>query len=159
MEEQSRTRRKQEMRRLQQMGEKLVQLPGEKISRVEMPEVLREAIHLAKTLKTHEARRRQMQYIGTLMRKVDVDPIRAFLQDLERGSRKAVHAFHRLEKLRDDLIADPAGAVDRVLAVFPDADRQHVCQLVRNAVREREKERPPKSSRALFKYLQGLQSE
>lgn len=147
------------MQSLQQLGESLVDLPVEKINRVEIPEILREAVLLARTLKKHGARRRQLQYIGTLMREVDAEPIRAFLENIDRGSKEETRAFQRLEKCRDELVDGSSGAADRVLAEFPGADRQHIRQLVRNAVREREKQQPPKSSRALFKYLKTLQSE
>jgi len=141
------------MKALQQLGENLVKLPIDKINKIEMPEELRDAIFLAKTLKKHEAKRRQMHYIGTFMRKIDLEPIRAILDDINRGSKSESRALHKLEKWRNDLISGKEGAMGDVLNEFPGVDRQHIRQLIRNAGKEKEKDLPPKSSRALFKYL------
>ncbi len=159
MEEKSRTQLKEEMRALQQLGEDVVHLPVDRINKIEMPEELREAVLLARTLKKHEARRRQMQYVGTLMRKIDSEPIKNFVDNINSGSKKEARAFHKLEKIRDDLLAGKEGAMSDVLNGFPGADRQHIRQLIRNAGKEKEKVLPPKSSRALFKYLKELTSE
>ena len=159
MEEKSKTKLKEDMKALQQLGERLVKLPTDRINKIEMPEELREAILLARTLKKHEARRRQMQYIGTLMRKIDSEPIKCFVEDVNSGSKYEARAFHKLEKLREDLINGREGAMEQVLEKYPVVDRQHLRQLVRNALKEKEKEQPPKASRALFRYLKELSSE
>jgi ribosome-associated protein len=159
MEEKSRTRLKEEMQDLQRLGESIVKLPLDRINKIEMPEELRDAILLARTLKKHGAMRRQMQYIGTLMRKIDTEPIRRFVDDINRGSKNESREFHKFEKLRDDLMNGREGAMEQVLEIYPGVDRQHLRQLVRNAVKEKEKEQPPKASRALFRYLKELTSE
>jgi ribosome-associated protein len=159
MEEKSRTRLKEDMKSLQLLGETIVKLPVDRINKIDMPDVLREAVLLARTLTKHEARRRQMQYIGTLMRKIDAEPIRRFVGDINRGSKNESRKFHKLEKLRDDLINGKEGAMEQVLEIYPGVDRQHLRQLVRNVVKEKEKEQPPKASRALFRYLKELTSE
>ncbi len=159
MEEKSRTRLKEEMKSLQLLGETIVKLPVDRINKIVMPDVLREAVLLAKTLTKHEARRRQMQYIGTLMRKIDAEPIRRFVDDINRGSKEESREFHKFEKLRDDLMNGRESAMEQVLEIYPGVDRQQLRQLVRNAVKEKEKEQPPKASRALFRYLRELTSE
>jgi ribosome-associated protein len=159
MEEKSRTRLKEEMQDLQRLGESIVKLPLDRINKIEMPEELREAILLARTLKKHGAMRRQMQYVGTLMRNVDTEPIRSFIDNIKIGSKDESRTFNKLEKWRDDLVNGKAGIMDCVLNELPGVDRQHIRQLVRNAVKEKEKEQPPKASRALFRYLKELTSE
>jgi ribosome-associated protein len=159
MEEKSRTRLKEEMQDLQRLGESIVKLPLDRINKIEMPEELREAILLARTLKKHGAMRRQMQYVGTLMRNVDTEPIRSFIDNIKIGSKDESRTFNKLEKWRDDLVNGKAGVMDCVLNELPGVDRQHIRQLVRNAVKEKEKVRPPKASRALFRYLKELTSE
>lgn len=159
MEEKSRTLLKEEMKELQRFGESLVKLPLERINKIEMPEELRDAILHARTLKKHEARRRQMQYVGTLMRNVDVDPIRSYIDNINLGSKDESRVFNKIETWRDDLVKGKEGAIECVLNELPGADRQHLRQLVRNAVKESEKGFSPKSSRALFRYLRELMTE
>ena len=159
MEEKSRTQLKEDMKSLQLLGETIVKLPLERINKIDMPDVLREAVCLARTLTKHEARRRQMQYIGTLMRKIDAELISRFVDDINRGSKNESREFNKLEKLRDDLMNGREGAMEQVLEIYPGVDRQHLRQLVRNAVKEKEKEQSPKPSRALFRYLKELTSE
>lgn len=159
MEEKSRTRLKEEMQDLQRLGESIVKLPLDRINKIEMPEELRDAILLARTLKKHGAMRRQMQYVGTLMRNVDTEPIRCFIDNIKIGSKDESRTFNKLEKWRDDLVNGKDGVMDCVLNELPGVDRQHIRQLVRNAVKEKEKEQPPKASRALFRYLKELTSE
>ena len=124
-----------------------------------MPKELREAILFAKTLKKHGALRRQMQYVGTLMRNVDTKPIRSFLDNIMLGNKNASRAFKKLEKWRDDLVNGKEGVMDCVVNELPGVNRQHIRQLVRNAVKEKENQQPPKASRALFRYLRELMSE
>ena len=93
------------MTALQVLGEQLVELSPAQIGRIEMPEDLREAVLFAATLKRGEALRRHMQYIGTLMREADPEPIRKALEEIGRGSRQEALFFQELERLRDGLIA------------------------------------------------------
>ena len=159
MEEKSRTRLKEEMQDLQRLGESIVKLPLDRINKIEMPEELRDAILLARTLKKHGAMRRQMQYVGTLMRCVNTEPIKYFIDNIKLGSKDESRAFNKLEKWRDDLVNGKEGVMDCVLNELPGVDRQHIRQLVRNAVKEKKKELSPKASRGLFKYLRELTAE
>ncbi len=159
MEGKSRTRLKQEMHDLQRLGEDILKLSLDHINKIEMPEELREAILFARTLKKHGALRRQLQYVGTLMRNVDTEPIRRFIDNIKLGSKNESTAFNKLEKWRDDLVNGKEGVMDCVLNELPGVNRQHIRQLVRNAVKEKEKQQSPKASRALFRYLRELMSE
>nr|WP_083455975.1 ribosome biogenesis factor YjgA [Desulfosarcina cetonica] len=108
-------------------------------------------------MRSHGARRRQMQYVGTLMRSVDVEPIEQALMDIEQGAYRQTQAFHRLEAWRDRLIDGDDALMAEILEDYPDADRQRLSQLVRNARKERGKEdAPARSARHLFRYLQGI---
>ena len=121
-----------------------------------MDEDLWDAVLFAKTLTKHEARRRQLQYIGTLMRDADVEPIRQALENIARGNRMEAQAFAQVEKWRDVLLEGNDAPLDEIMERFPDADVQQLRQLVRNARKEKGKDKPPKSSRALFRYLREL---
>jgi ribosome-associated protein len=154
--EKSRTQLKKEATALQKLGEKLVLLPDDQLNRMGLPTALLEAIQTVRAIKSHGARRRQMQYIGTLMRSVDTEPIEQALLEIEQGAYRQAKAFHRIEAWRDRLVDGNDDAILDILATFPDADRQRLGQLVRSARKEKEKNAPPKSARNLFRYLKAL---
>lgn len=148
----SKTRRKQEALALQALGEKLVRLSEEALFRLDLPELLRAAVLQARNLRAHGALRRQMQYIGKLMRSLDADSIAAQLAVLHGESDAAKAHFHAIERWRDRLIDDDAALTDW-LAAHPDSDAQHLRQLIRNARKEIAQGKPPRASRALFRVL------
>jgi len=154
--EKSRTQLKKEAASLQKMGEKLVTLSDEQLSRMGLPTMLVTAIEAVRQMKSRGARRRQMQYIGTLMRNVEVAPIQQAVLEIEQGAYQQARAFHRIEVWRDQLVAGDDSVMQTILATFPDADRQRLGQLVRSARKEKQKNAPPKSARNLFRYLKDL---
>ena len=156
MEEKSKSQVKRDMLALQSLGEELVKLTPNQIRKIEMDQDLREAVLFAKTLKKHEALRRHMQHIGAIMRTVDPDPIRKALDEISRGRTKEAQLFREIEKLRDGLVEGNDDLLEEIAHRFPDADRRHLRQLALNARKERDGDKPPKSSRALFKYLRSL---
>lgn len=87
MEPLSKTQKKKEALSLQALGERLVTLSHEQLKNIELPSDMFNAVILAKKLKKHGARLRQMQYIGTLMRKYDPQPVQEALQRIEQGNR------------------------------------------------------------------------
>lgn len=103
-----------------------------------------------------EGRRRQLQLIGKMLRQRDVDPIRQALDKLKNRHNQQVVMFHKLEQLRDRLIVEGDDAVAEVLRLWPHADRQQLRSLVRNAKKELEGNKPPKSARQIFQYLREL---
>jgi len=145
----SKTRRKKEMRQLQDVGAALVKLSREQLARIDMPEILREAVTACQGITKHEGRRRQMQYIGKIMRHVDAAPIAEQLAAIEAPSKKQTALFHVAEKWRDDLIADPE-AMARFEREFPHADNHRVRALLEATRAERAAHRAPKHVRELF---------
>ena len=151
----SKTKRKAAMDALQDIGEKLIELPKEKLAKLDLPERLLDAVREAKRITAHGATRRQKQYIGSLMRDIDVAPIVDQLQRWEgKHSAEAAH-FHQLERWRDRLIADEA-ALPEFMQQYPKFDIQQLRTLTRNARREAAANKPPKSSRELFKLLREI---
>lgn len=148
----SKTRRKQEMTALQQLGEELLRLNSAQIARIDLPEALREALRDARRVTAHEGRRRQIQYIGRLMRQVDPEPIRRALDDATGASRTAVALMHRCERLRDRLLEDDAALTD-FLAQHPRVDAQHLRAVIRAARRELTAGSAPKHARELYRWL------
>ena len=146
---------KREMHALQDLGEQLVALSPERLKKVPLPDSLYEAVRAAQGFRM-EARRRQMQYIGKLMREVDPEPIRTKLAEWAGQSKELNAKFHRLEALREKLLEHDS-ALGEVAEQFPGADLQRIRTLIRNARQEKAANKPPKSSRALFKELRALQ--
>ncbi len=155
-EKPSKSERKREMQALQETGEAIVKLSDGEFATIPLEGELLTAITLARRLKSGEGLRRQMQYIGKLMRHADTSGIAAALQDLENGRALHNQRFHALEKLRDTLVSEGIAAMDQALETYPNADRQHLRQLITAAVKEREQEKPPAAARKLFRYLREL---
>lgn len=151
----SKTQRKKEVQALQELGAELVALNEEQLATIELPERLRDAVTEARRIRTFEARRRQLQYIGKLMRNLDPAPIRAALDAWQARSRTHTALLKRTEFWRERLLAEP-GALGQLLAEYPQADAQRLRVLIRNALAEHSANQPPRSYRALFQALRAL---
>lgn len=151
----SKSQRKRDMHALQDLGEELVRLSAEQIGRIAMPDELRDAVAEARRITKHEARRRQMQYIGRLMRDADPEPIREALDVLAGNSAAETARQHRIERLRAQLLEDE-GILGRIAHDHPGADLQRLRQLRRNALKEQEQGKPPRAFRELFRALREL---
>lgn len=134
------------MHALQELATRLVELTPHQLSQVEMPEALEIGVKDAQRF-NREARRRQLQYLGKLMRKIDPEPIRAAIAKFDESSAENTARMHLLEKWRDRLIAE-SDAVTEFLNQYPGGDIQHLRQLIRQAKAEKSG-----ASRALFRYL------
>jgi ribosome-associated protein len=151
----SKTRRKRQMTELQDVGAALVKLSEEQLARIDMPESLREAVLACRRFTRHEAIRRQMQYIGRLMRDIDAGPVAEQLAGLHAPSRKQTALFHVAEKWRQDMLAD-AESLGRFVEEFPEADPHRLRDLVDRAREERGADKPPKHYRELFHVLNAI---
>jgi ribosome-associated protein len=155
----SKTQLKQKSHELQTLGVAVAGLSDQRLAATDMPEALRDAILLYRRTKTHEGRRRQMQYVGKLMRKADEDALREAVAAATLGSAKETLALHEAELWRAQLMADDE-ALARWLAAHPDTDTQHLRSLVRQARRDATglppEARQPKSVRELFQYIKPL---
>jgi ribosome-associated protein len=148
----SRAQRKRDMEALQALGEALVALKPPQLRTLDLPDPLLQAILDAKTLHAHGGLRRQLQYIGQLMRHVDPAPIREYLDRLNGHSHAATAAMHRTERWRERMMED-VSLVDLFARDYPAVDRQHLRQQVLAAQRERILHKPPRHFRALFHTL------
>jgi ribosome-associated protein len=148
----SKTKRKQEMTALQSLGAKLVDLPESQIAELPMEERLREAVLEAKRITSHEAKRRQMQYVGRLMREIDPAPLRERLEAMTGHSAQAAAQHRRLEAWRERLLADDE-ALTAFAAEHPGADLQALRTLIRNTRKEQRAAKPPRSYRELFRLI------
>ena len=151
----SKTKLKAEADAAQHIGKKLIALSKDRLIKLDLPETLFEAVMEAKRLTANGAVRRQLQYLGRLMRDVDSAPIVEQLQKWEGKNNEENARFHVLERWRTRLIAEPV-ALQEFLVSFPQADIQQLRTLIRNAQREEAAHKPPKSSRELFKLIREI---
>ena len=129
---------------LKQLGEKLVNLTKANLTKVPLDDSLKDAIELAQRLQK-EARRRQLQYIGKLLRSIDAEPIREALEKIENKHNQQQAMLHKLEILRDELVTKGDAALTDLLNEHPSADRQQLRNLIRAAQKEKEQNKPIKS--------------
>lgn len=153
----SKTRQKQAMQDLQSLGAELLELSRDQMKRIGLPEELYEAVLEWHRFTKHEAKRRQLQYIGKLMRGLDPEPIAAGLALLRGESAAETARLHRLERLREELLADES-TLQRIAETWPEADLGQLRTLRRNTLKEKEAARPPRNYRALFQALKALES-
>ena len=142
------------MEELQRLGAALVDLAPAQLDAMEIPAELLAAVREAQRITSHEARRRQMQYIGKIMRKVDPEPVRAALAGIASQSASARVRHRRLEDWRARLIGDD-GALTTFASEYPGADLQALRALIRNARKEIAEAKPPRAQRELFRLLKG----
>ncbi|MBZ6395287.1 MULTISPECIES: ribosome biogenesis factor YjgA [Pantoea] len=146
---------KRDAEELKRLGAELVDLGKNALDKIPLDERLRAEIELAQRIKK-EGRRRQLQLIGKIMRSMDVEPIRQALDKLKNRHNQQVALFHKLEMLRDRLIEQGDDAMTDVIALYPQADRQQLRSMIRNAQKEKAGNKPPKSARQIFQYLREL---
>ena len=151
----SKTQRKKEMHDLQALGSELVALNDEQLAAIDLPERLLDAVQAARRMTKFEARRRQLQYIGKLMREVDPEPIRESLAAWKSVSTAHTARLHAIERWRARLLEDET-AITELLREHPHADAAQLRVLLRNAAREREAGKPPRSFRAIFRFLSDI---
>jgi len=151
----SKTRLKEASHALQALGEAAVALPQDRLDGLAVAEQLLDAIRQYKTTRTHEGRRRQMQYIGKLMRVHDVEPLRQAVTELQLGRAKDSLALHQAEHWRVELLADDQ-AVTRWASEHPHGDVQQLRSLVRAARKDGAQEPAQRNGRAyreLFQFI------
>lgn len=154
----SKSQLKREMHALQDIGEELVALSREALGRLDLPERLYDAVREARNITSHEGKRRQLQYVGKVMRSLhesEVAAIRRALDAIKGVSKAETVRLHTLERWRERLLADD-DALTQLLASHPQADAQQLRTLIRNARREQQQQRPPKAFRELFQALREL---
>lgn len=145
----SKTRRKKEMLALQALGEKLAALNEQQRAQLPLGPTLADALAELRRLKQNEARRRQLQYIGRLMREADIEAIRAAMERFDRHSRLNRQLDRQAEQWRERLLNEP-DALSEFINSHPTVDIQHLRALLRQA----HKESPPGSAaRKLFRAL------
>jgi len=152
----SRTQKKREAEAAQKLGERLILLNEKQLKELNLDESLLDAVHLAREIKAHGGKKRQLQYIGKLMRHTDIEPIEEYFEQLDSRHNIETAKFKSLENLRDKLVEQGVSMIDEVGKEFPNVDHQKLRQLVRNAANKKNEKLALKSKRAFFQYLKEL---
>jgi len=127
--------------------------------KLDLPDDLLDAVLMCQSIKAHEGHRRQLQFIGKLMRDIDLAPIEQQLAQLKRGGLVETQQLHRIERWRDRLLTEGETVFNELSEHYPEADVRHVRQLINRAHKESAHNQPPRAARLLFKYLRSLLGE
>ena len=154
----SKSELKRQSNELQKLGEQLIDEPRDRVKRVPMPDEVKDAILMCQTITNHEGRRRQLQYVGKMMRTLneeEVDIIKRTIDSWKGASKAETAALHALERRREKLLGDDK-ALTQLLEEHPELDAQHLRTLIRNARKEQAENKPPKAYREIFQILKDL---
>ena len=149
----SKSQMKREMLALQSLGEKLLQLSADQLAQLDLPEDLNNALLQARQMRKHGAKRRQLQYIGRLMRAVDANEIQTRYENITQSSAKAVQQLHKIEKWRERLMEEGDSALQDLTHEYPNINRNHLRQLIRSAKQEQAQNKPPRAYRKIFQLI------
>jgi ribosome-associated protein len=149
----SKSQRKEDMLALQKIGESLIKLTEEQLATIDLPDNLLTAIQHTKLLTSNEAKRRQLQYIGKIMRQIDPESIKQALKHIEFIHEINTVQFHQIEEWRTKLLVHGDDALNSFVVDYPKCDRQQLRQLIRNAQQDRKNNKNTGAEKALFKYL------
>ena len=155
----SRSQNRREALEVLALGEKLVELTPAQLAKLPIPEGLLEHIEYSKRITSHGARKRQLAFLAKQMRREEdgvLDAIRDALEANSETSKRAVALMHRMEHWRERLLAEGDVALAELLDEYPEADRQQLRTLVRNALAEKAKNKPPRAIREIYQVLREL---
>ena len=152
----SKSQRKEDMLALQKIGESLLKLTETQLATINLPDNLLTAIKHLKSLTSNEAKRRQLQYIGKIMRQIDPEEIIQALKHIEFMHAKDTKKFHQAEEWREKLLTHGDDALNSFLVEYPQADRQQLRQLIRNALQDKKNNKNTGAEKAIFKYLRSM---
>ncbi|MEY2843870.1 MAG: hypothetical protein RI920_1907 [Pseudomonadota bacterium] len=158
----SRSAMKRASHELQELGKQLLAMPDSRLAGIDMPERLREALDMWKKTKSHEGKRRQLQFIGKVMRLVDAEPLREAVAIWQLGHARDALQLHQIERWRVELLSDDADAVTRWMAEYPQTDVQQLRNIVRQARKDAAaapEQRSGKAFRELFQLLKDIVAE
>ncbi|MFV1981917.1 MAG: ribosome biogenesis factor YjgA [Thiohalomonadales bacterium] len=149
----SKSQLKRAAEKCQDLGSLLVKLPISVLQNFPLPDDLFNAIKLAQSIKQNGALKRQLQFIGKLMRHLDTNNIQDMYDNYYLKQNQSKKAFHIYEDWRDKFLNNDNAVFNDFTTLYPDVDRQHLHQLQRHAINERKQQKPPKYARLLFSYI------
>lgn len=143
---------KRDSEHLKKLGTELIELTPQNLEKIPLDDNLKDAIRQAQGFKL-EARRRQIQFIGKLLRNRDPEPIQDALDKVKNRHNQQQALLHKLELVRDQLVNMGDASLNHLMEEYPDLDRQHLRTLIRGAQKEKEANKPAKNYREIFQYL------
>ena len=155
----SKSQMKREMHHLQALGEALLTLKADELAKLQLSAPLQDALAEAAKIKHREGLRRQMQFIGKLMRKeteATIAEIETLLDRKRNQHRVLTQQQHKIEQWRDTLLAEANTGIEALMEAYPQADRQWLRQTVRQAKQEQTRGKAPTAARKLFAYIRDL---
>ena len=155
----SKSQRKRDSSALQKLGAELAELPERQLQSFPLSDALRESIIEVASMPQRGARKRQLKYIGGLLRSAEVEPILEALAKVKSQSALATRQHHRVEQWRDRLIAEGDAALGELVNEYTQLDRGQLRQWIRSARSEQAADKPPRSARRLYQYLRAIVDE
>jgi ribosome-associated protein len=156
----SRTQQRREALAVLTLASQLIELPPSRLAKIDLPEDVRREIDITRRMTAHGAKKRQLAFLAKVMRRFDDEAfagVRAELGENREKQRQENAAMHRLESMRDRLIAEDDSALPQLIAEHPQVDRQHLRSLIRQARVEKDTpNKPPKAYREIFQLLKDL---
>jgi ribosome-associated protein len=152
----SKTQRRREALELKSLASRLINLSPARLARVPLDGPLRASIEEARQIRSNVARKRQLQYVAKLLRRLDPEPIVRIMNDFDNEARQLNARHHRSEDWRDYLLESGDRALGELIGHRHDVDAQAIRTLIRNAKKDTATGKPPAAARALFRLLRDL---
>jgi ribosome-associated protein len=151
----SKTELKKDSKKIQQFGRKISELTINNIEAFKFPINIYEATIGLKNLKSNSAKKRQVQYLGKLLREIDLTDAFITMKQLKVSSQKEIQRNHIIENWRDKLLSNNE-SITEFVDEYPEIDRQSLRQTISNAQKEKKDNKPPKYTRQLFKLIKDI---
>ena len=152
----SRSQRRRDALEVKSLAARLIELAPSRLARLPLDDALRLAVAEARSIRSNVARKRQLQFVAKLLRRIDPEPVRQALEAVEDDARHITARQHRAEAWRDRLLDGGDAALGELLQKRRDADAQAIRQLIRTARAESTRGKPPAAARALFRLLRDM---
>lgn len=152
----NKTQIKKDIAVVHKLADEIVSLSATQLSELTLPQDVYEAAKATAGITQRGARKRQLKFLTGLLRKIELEEIEHTLATIKSQSALATKELHLLERWRNRLLGEGDRALSSLLQEYPDADRQQLRQLLRNAKKETELGKPPKSARLVYQYLKEL---
>ena len=151
----SKTELKKDSKKIQALGRYISEMGIEEIKKFSFPQNIQQAIYDLKAIKSNPAKKRQVQYLGKLLRAIDLTEAHIVMEQLRTNSQKEIQLDHYIEKWRDRLISDKE-SITEFISLHPSYENQTIRQLIQNSLKEKALNKPPKSYRQLFQAIKAI---
>jgi ribosome-associated protein len=155
----SKSQRKREANELLDLAKKIIAMPGPRLKRLPLESSLRSEIDFARNIRSHGAKKRQLMTVAKMLRQIDAEPLLDAVSNIDQKNRQATAHHHQIEAWRDKLITGTDTELTELLSQSPNSNAQTLRQLIRNAKKETQLNKPPAAARKLFKLLRDMDNQ